>query len=382
MTTNANVWNAVVCAIAGWNSATDSSGNKTGYHFVLDQANQTGVSTPDITIKKEDLSGFAANNVNINPGSGTRTNTIFLDPDNGTLGGGSFTANDLCGRVKHELAHLIGTSENHDCNTIMRGTRADGTRTVNNISANDVVRVNTNFMNRSNCNYTTAQEAAPKETVLEPTPESPCFLNCPTIGGTRYKPNPDCTGCIEDPDNTPVLIDVSGNGFSLTNLADGVNFDLDSDGVAEQLSWTSAGSDDAWLVLDVNSNGTIDNGSELFGNFTPQPIPPVGQERNGFLALAEYDKAVNGGNEDGLISPTDAIFASLLLWQDLNHNGTSEISELFPLQRLSIKTIDLDYKLSKKIDGYGNQFRYRAKITDTQDAQVGRWAWDVFLVAQ
>src|SRR5215216_1820820 len=85
MTTNANVWNAVVCAIAGWNSATDSSGNKTGYHFVLDQANQTGVSTPDITIKKEDLSGFAANNVNINPGSGTRTNTIFLDPDNGTL---------------------------------------------------------------------------------------------------------------------------------------------------------------------------------------------------------------------------------------------------------------------------------------------------------
>jgi hypothetical protein len=189
--------------------------------------------------------------------------------------------------------------------------------------------------------------------------------------------DPDSPDCV-----SPILIDVADNGFQLSTANTGVYFDIKANGLPLRVGWTTPNSDDAWLALDLDGNGTIENGKELFGNFTPQPNPPVGQERNGFLALAEFDKPANGGNGDGLISSSDVIFPSLLLWQDRNHNGISEVAELFSLPAVGLQLIELDYKVAKKEDQYGNYFRYRAKIKGGQDGHLGRWAWDVFLVTQ
>ena len=51
------------------------------------------------------------------------------------------------------------------------------------------------------------------------------------------------------------------------------------------------------------------------------------------------------------------------------------------LPAFGLAKMELDYKTSKKTDAFGNRFRYRAKVKDTQDASFGRSAWDVFLVS-
>jgi hypothetical protein len=175
-------------------------------------------------------------------------------------------------------------------------------------------------------------------------------------------------------------VDVLGDGFILSSATEGVSFDLDADGTPERRAWTLGGSDDAWLALDRNGNGTIDGGAELFGDRTSQPIPPAGVEMNGFLALAEFDRSWQGGDGNGWIDSHDAIFSNLRLWQDANHNGLSEPKELHTLSSLGLVSFDLDYKASKRVDRHGNEFGYRAKVRDARGAQAGRWAWDVYLM--
>jgi hypothetical protein len=164
--------------------------------------------------------------------------------------------------------------------------------------------------------------------------------------------------------NCPLIVDGARNGYKLTSVEDGVRFDLNADGVAEQVAWTRRDSDDAFLALDRNGNGRIDDGTELFGNHTPaRPDQPDVTTPNGFEALKFVESPVYGQSErNEVISARDAVFSQLVLWRDLNHNGISEPDELEPLSESGIEAIGTEYKNSKRVDKYGNEFRQRSRV--------------------
>jgi len=217
----------------------------------------------------------------------------------------------------------------------------------------------------------------PIEDFCQADPPPPCHTLAPEF--CPHGPwDEEWCGCVTQ--TTPIVVDVAGNGFDLTDSASGVTFNLNNIGGSEKLAWTRAGSDDAWLALDRNGNGMIDDGTELFGDITPQPEPATGEKKNGFLALAEYDTTSKGGNDNRKIEKGDSVFSALRLWQDINHNGVLEPSELHTLPSLNVAGLELDYKYSKKTDANGNQFSFRAKVESPHSQQPGRWAWDVYLV--
>lgn len=103
----------------------------------------------------------------------------------------------------------------------------------------------------------------------------------------------------------------------------------------------------AFLVLDKNGDGKINNGSELFGNNTI--LSSGGKASNGFEALKEYDI-----NSDGFINKLDTIWDSLLLWIDKNVNGTTEQGELLSISSSGISEINLEYYHKNYKDSNGN----------------------------
>lgn len=198
----------------------------------------------------------------------------------------------------------------------------------------------------------------------------------------------DCSDCEEqkiqnhavpadcDP-TSPIIIDMGADGFSFAMPSEAVFFWMFRHAMQRQvLNWVNHGTDDAFLALDLNLNGMIDNGNELFGDGTDLLLHQR-LAHNGFSAMAQYDSSDLGGNEDGFLSKEDAVWPALLLWVDRNANGRSEKAELSPAMQ-HLNHIDLIAQSSSYRDEHGNQWRYQSHAQDSSGKELS--VLDIYFV--
>ena len=162
---------------------------------------------------------------------------------------------------------------------------------------------------------------------------------------------------------SPVILDLDRDGeFSMIDVWNDdkpVAFDLNGDGLVVRTGWVAG--NDAFLALDVNGDGKINSGVELFGEYSAGAKPDHNGRtfKNGYLALGAHDK-----NYDGIIDSQDAVFKKLLIWRDKNHDGTSQPGELQTLAASDIASLSLFYKrtgtANKPDTVKGNELRLRA----------------------
>ncbi len=195
-----------------------------------------------------------------------------------------------------------------------------------------------------------------------------------SIGGWSCQCNPGSCGVF-----CPLVVDTLDEGFHLTDWVRGVPFSFWPQSPRLQLSWTDSAFGNGFIALDRNANGAIDDGTELFGNITPQPYSG---EPNGFEALAVFDRPESGGNGNGVIDGGDSIYSRLRVWVDTNHNGVSEPTELKSLLEIGIAQLDLKYHHTPRIDQFGNEFRYRGSLVEVVPGRKRDAVYDVFLVGK
>ena len=144
---------------------------------------------------------------------------------------------------------------------------------------------------------------------------------------------------------SPLVVDLDGDGVETIGTNSNVYFDHDNNGFAESTGWV--GKDDGLLVRDLNNNGQIDDGTELFGN---NSVLSSGEKAaNGFEALKDLDS-----NNDGIFNSSDTAWNQVKVWKDANSNGVVDEGELLTLEQAGIENIDLNYQNSNAVDTNGN----------------------------
>ena len=169
---------------------------------------------------------------------------------------------------------------------------------------------------------------------------------------------------------TPIVLDLNGDGISTLAMANGVQFDLLATGKPVQTGWVAP--TDGLLVRDLNADGTINNGTELFGNATV--LDDGSKATDGYQALAQLD-----GNYDGMITSDDAVFDQLGVWVDADSDGISDTGEVQKLSSLGITGISVNADVTATLDN-GNTIGLTSYYQTADGAQ--HLAGDVWFAAQ
>jgi hypothetical protein len=165
-----------------------------------------------------------------------------------------------------------------------------------------------------------------------------------------------CTGAWAQ--CSPIVVDTRRDGIQLGPAGRGVSFDVNADGFADYVQWVRPRGDEAFLALDRNRNGVVDDGSELFGVGTP--LIEGGTAANGFVGLAQYDQPLLGGNDDGVISRADAIWPELALWLDSNADAVAAREEMRRPESFGFTSFGTIPRVRRYIDAAGNSLPYWA----------------------
>lgn len=282
----------------------------------------------------------------------------YLDPQIGSngaiIGGTIFVYEALydgtsCGPTRaeviaHELGHVLGLNDTTCSGHIMSG---------NNLQAGSRV------VWGEECSRVDQQWDTPNE----PPPPS---------GGSG-----DVNNC-----QSPLILDLNGDGIHTTGLDSPVTFDIDGDGMPNTVAWTDPATEEGFLWLDLERNGHVDGGEELFG--VGMQMADGRKAPDGFEALRMYDRPTFGGNADGAITPDDRVWNRLRLWVDRNHDGISQSSEIRPVHAHGIVSILLTFIIYDEADDHGNYHRFRGiyRLTTKRKTVIDRAVEDVFFRAQ
>lgn len=194
--------------------------------------------------------------------------------------------------------------------------------------------------------------------------DGPGAPTCPLSEGVPREYDPCWTPLVLAFDDAPVEFAAAGSA----------SFDLVGDGACTTHDWPTPRT--PWLAIDLDRNGNIDGGHELFGSGTRMTDGTLA--KNGFAAVSDLDE-----NRDGFITSADSSYDELVLWSDHDRDRGATFWELETLKSRGVVRIDLAAEDRPVCDQRGNCARDRSAATmSTESSARTASVIDVYLSCQ